>query len=94
METKLETIANDTVPRVVHESDMSRLERANKRLIAVIIFLIIVIGVMAYEWMQWDYEEITVDSRGYGNAAYMGDGASGVINNGQSQSAKEDTQEP
>lgn len=85
---------DDSVPRIVHESDMARLERIIKRQVYVIFFLIILIGAMVYEWTRWDYEDVTVDSSSYGNATYMGDGASGVINNGRGESTEESSQEP
>lgn len=73
----------------VHERDMARWERTVRRLLIVILMLIVVIGVGLYEFMQYDYSEITVDSQDGSNAAYMGDGASGVINNGASGSQEE-----
>lgn len=83
-----------------HEADMKELTKANERLvtiikwlIAVIIVLVIVVGYGVYEFMSYDYADITVDSNDGSNAAYMGDGASGVINNGQSSSQEEDKAE-
>ena len=87
-------VRDDSVPRIVHEDDMARMERIIKRQVYVIFFLILLIGAMLYEWTRWDYEDITVDSSSYGNAAYMGDGASGVINNGRCESTKASPQEP
>ena len=83
-----------------HETDMQELTKANEKLagiikglIVAILMLVIAIGVGVYEFMSYDYADITVDSNDGSNAAYMGDGASGVINNGQSSSQEEDQEE-
>ena len=83
-----------------HEADMKELTKANERLVTIIkglivaiLLLVIAIGVGVYEFMSYDYADITVDSNDGSNAAYMGDGASGVINNGQSSSEEESQEE-
>ena len=79
-----------TISSIDHQYDMARLERIIKRLwIIIIILLILFAGTNAlwiYEWNQYDYEDIVVDSNDGGNANYLQAGANGVINNGQSDS--------
>lgn len=82
------------VPYVVFEYTMARFERTIKRLIIVIAITVIALfasnALWLYEWCQYDYEDVTVDSQDGGNANYIG--ASGVINNGESGCTKADTQ--
>lgn len=73
----------------VYESTIARFERIIHRLILVILILVAIIGFGVHEFMSYDYSDITVDSQDGSNASYMGDGASGVINNGQSSSQEE-----
>lgn len=86
-----------TVPYIVYESTMARFERTIKRLIVTVIIAVIALFatniLWLYEWSQYDYSDITVDSQDGSNASYMGDGASGIINNGQSSSQEEDQKE-
>lgn len=79
-----------TIPYLVYESTMARMDRNIKRLIIALIICIIMIfasnAYWLYAWMQYDYsgEEITVDSSD-GIANYIG-GSGGIINgesNGQ-----------
>lgn len=73
----METEKNDmpNIPFIAYEYTMARFERTIKRLIAVIILL--VIGLVAtnalwiYEWNQYDYSDVTVDSQDGGNANYI-----------------------
>ena len=78
------------ISSVDHQYDMARLERIIKRLwITIIVLLILFAGTNAlwiYEWNQYDYGEIYVDSEDGGNANYLQAGANGVINNGESDS--------
>ena len=86
-----------TISSVDHQYDMARLERIIKRLwIIVIVLLILFAGtnvLWIYEWNQYDYSDIVVDSNDGGNANYLQAGANGVINNGQSDSQNEKAQE-
>ena len=79
-----------TISSVDHQYDMARLERVIRRLwLIVLILLILFAGTNAlwiYEWNQYDYSEITVDSNDGGNANYLQAGSNGVINNGESNS--------
>ena len=87
----LENGALTAVPYIVHESDMARLERQNKRLLissivsnitlfAVIIALIV--GFLSF-FSQYEFEEIELSSEGGGNANYIGE--DGNIYNGSYQ---------
>lgn len=82
-----------TMPVFVHEYDCARLERIIKMLVLVIILLFGYIAYNKYQDSLYDYSDITVDSMDGSNAAYMGDGASGIINNGQSGSQEENKEE-
>ena len=84
----MDRIDERTIPSVDHQYDMARLERIIKRLwITIIILLILFAGTNAlwiYEWNQYEYQGVIVDSEDTGNANYIG--ASGVINNGEGYS--------
>lgn len=86
----MDKIDERTIPSVDHQYDMARLERIIRRLwITIIILLILFAGTNAlwiYEWNQYSYGEIVVDSDDGGNANYLQAGANGVINNGESNS--------
>lgn len=85
-----------TISSVDHQYDMARLERIIKRLWIIILALLILFAgtnaLWIYEWNQYDYEDIVVDSNDGGNANYLQAGANGVINNGQSDSQDEEAQ--
>ena len=93
----METEKNDmpNIPFIAYEYTMARFERTIKRLIAVIVLLVIGLVVTnalwIYEWNQYDYSDVTVDSQDGGNANYIG--ASGIINNGEGRSQEAKTQE-
>ena len=78
----------EPVPYIVYERTMARFERTIKRLMIVIIISIVVLfasnAAWLYTWNQYDYSEVTVDSKNGGNANYIG--ASGIISNGESGS--------
>ena len=86
-----------TISSVDHQYDMARLERIIKRLWIIILALLILFAgtnvLWIYEWNQYDYSDIVVDSNDGGNANYLQAGANGVINNGQSDSQNEKAQE-
>lgn len=82
-----------TMPVFVHEYACARLERIIKMLVLVMLVLCGIIAYQVYEMYSYDYSDITVDSMDGSNAAYMGDGASGIINNGQSSGQKENEKE-
>lgn len=78
---------NRDVPYIVYEGTIARFERTVRRLIIVLAVTILLLfasnALWIYEWNQYDYEDVTVDSQDGGNANYIG--ASGVINNGESK---------
>lgn len=84
----MDKIDERTISSVDHQYDMARLERIVRRLwITLIILLMLFAGTNAlwiYEWNQYDYGDIVVDSDDGGNANYLQAGANGVINNGES----------
>lgn len=87
--------ANDNcVPFIVYEGTIARFERTIKRLLILVgitILLLFASNIFwIYEWNLYDYQEVTVDSQDGSNANFMGAGASGVINNGKSESPDED----
>ena len=86
-----------TISSIDHQYDMARLERIIKRLwLTILALLILFAGTNAlwiYEWNQYDYSDIVVDSQDGGNANYLEAGMNGVINNGPSDSQDEKTQE-
>lgn len=86
-----------TISSVDHQYDMARLERIIKRLwIIIIVLLILFAGTNAlwiYEWNQYDYSDIVVDSEDGGNANYLRAGINGVINNGEGKSQGTDEKE-
>lgn len=81
---------DNRVPFIVYEGTIARFERTVRRLIIVLAVTILLLfasnAIWIYEWNQYDYSDVTVDSQDGGNANYMGAGASGVINNGEGKS--------
>lgn len=78
----------EPIPYFVYERTMARFERTIKRLIIVIVIAVVALFAsnMAwlYEWNQYDYGGVDVNTESGGNANYIG--ASGVISNGESES--------
>lgn len=85
---------DNKVPYIVYEGTIARFERTVRRLIIVLAVTILLLfasnALWIYEWNQYDYSDVTVDSQDGGNANYMGVGASGVINNGEGESKDKD----
>ena len=87
----------ESVPYIVHESDMSRLERQLKRLwIVILVLVFLLVGTnCAWLWYESQFEtvetveEIVVDADENGIANYIGN--DGDIINGEGYS-KEDNQ--
>lgn len=88
--TERNTTDDNRVPFIVYEGTIARFERTIRRLIIVLAVTILLLfasnALWIYEWNQYDYSDVTVDSQDGGNANYMGAGASGVINNGEGES--------
>ena len=86
----MDKVDERSISSIDHQYDMARLERIIRRLwIIIIVLLILFAGTNAlwiYEWNQYDYSGIVVDSDDGGNANYLQAGANGVINNGESDS--------
>lgn len=85
---------DNKVPYIVYEGTIARFERTVRRLIIVLAVTILLLfasnALWIYEWNQYDYSDVTVDSQDGGNANYMGARASGVINNGEGKSKDKD----
>lgn len=85
------------VPYLVYENTIARFERTVKRLIIVVVILAVLLFAsnMAwlYEWNQYDYADVTMDNLDGGNANYVGAGANGVINNGETSSKEQNEKE-
>ena len=68
--------APESVPYIVHEASMARMERQIKRLwIAVIVAVVLLFAssaIFAYAWLQYDYESYEITSDGDSNANYIG----------------------
>lgn len=85
----------EPVPYIVYQGTMARFERTIRRLVISLIVAVVMIAASNIAWMlvfnSYDVasEEVSVDSNDGGNANYIG--ASGVINNGEGGSEKEDT---
>ena len=90
--------APESVPYIVHESSMARMERQIKRLwIALIVSVVLLFAssaIFTYAWLQYDYsgEEIIVeqDAQDGGNANYIGN--DGDIVNGLPESDGTETE--
>ena len=68
--------APESVPYIVHEASMARMERQIKRLwIAVMVAVVLLFAssaIFAYAWLQYDYESYEITSDGDSNANYIG----------------------
>lgn len=84
-----------TVPYIVHESSIARMERANKRLVIALVIAVLTIfasnATWLYVWNQYDYvgdsEDNTIETRD-GTANYIGN--DGDIVNGPDSRSTED----
>lgn len=68
--------APESVPYIVHESSMARMERQIKRLwIALIISIAMLFtsgAILTWAWVQYDYESYEIAADGDSNANYIG----------------------
>ena len=84
-----------SVPFVVHESTVARMERIIKRQwIALIVAICMIVGcnvLWLYAWMQYDYESYEITADGDSNANYIGE--DGNIYNGGFNQGKETEKE-
>lgn len=82
-----------TVPYIVHEGEMARMERQLKRLWIVLIVAIALLAITNIAWLwyinQYDFESYGVElsTEGGGNANFIG--SDGDIYNGTSESPQE-----
>ena len=80
------------IPYIAYESEMARHERTIKRLLVALVISVVLLFASNVAWLwffnQFDYasDMVSLDSSEEGNASYMGAGASGVIDNGRSNS--------
>lgn len=78
------------IPYIAFEAEMARHERTIKRLLIALVIAVALIFIsnMAWLWFfnQFDYSTDTI-SQGTesGDNSYIGAGASGIINNGESE---------
>lgn len=83
--------APESVPYIVHESSMARMERQIKRLwIALIVAVCLLFASNAawlWAWMQYDYESYEITADGDSNANYIGQ--DGNIYNGSISESEE-----
>ena len=86
------------IPIQAWEYTMARFERSIKRLVIALIVTIVLMFATnvfwIYTWNQYEYTDVTVDSRDSGVANYMGANSSGEINNGTSSGENTDAQKP
>ena len=91
---KYEPACSSNVPFIVYEGTVARFERTVKRLIILLGITVLLLfasnAIWIYEWNQYDYQDVIMDNTDGGNANFMGAGASGVINNGETNSSDED----
>lgn len=82
----------DKIPYIAFEAEMARHERTIKRLLVALVVTVALVFVSNIAWLwffnQFDIEgeAVQLESREDGNASYMGAGASGIIDNGRSES--------
>ena len=95
---KKEHNASESVPYIVHEASMARMERQIKRLwIALIISIAMFFtrgAIFTYAWLQYDYsgeETVTVDGKD-GIANYIGN--DGDIVNGKNHGSETEETNP
>lgn len=90
------------VPYIVHESAMARMERVNRRLLAVIIILIILLAATNGAWIWYENqftdevtETVETSSEGGGNAyGTLISGNNSEVNYGQSESDAKNDKNP
>lgn len=89
---EIRELQKNSVPFIVYEGTIARFERTIRRLIILVGITILLLfasnAIWIYEWNQYDYSDVMVDSQDGGNASYIG--ANGYINNGESTSKNKD----
>ena len=91
--------APESVPYIVHESSMARMERQVKRgwiaLIASVCLLFASNVAWLWAWMQYDYESYEITADGDSNANYIGQDGNiynGSTNSGEAENTQEEEQ--
>ena len=88
--------APESVPYIVHESSMARMERQIKRLwislIVAVVLLFASSAIFAYAWLQYDYGSYEITSDGDSNANYIGQDGN-IYNGGIGESEETNPQE-
>ena len=83
-----------TVPYIVYESTTARFERTVKRLIIAVVVAILLLAatnaLWLYEWCQYDYSTVDINTEDGGNSNYLRAGANGIINNVEDSSKDKD----
>lgn len=100
MEKKCNNCGTDkapaSVPYVVHESAVARMERIIKRqwiaLIVAICMIVCCNALWLYAWMQYDYESYEITADGDSNANYIGEDGN-IYNGGFNQGEETETKE-
>ncbi len=94
VKSDIRELQKNSVPFIVYEGTIARFERTIRRLIILagitILLLFASNAIWIYEWNQYDYEDVVVDSQDGGNANYLEAGMNGVINNGKGNGQKTD----
>ena len=88
--------APESVPYIVHESSMARMERQVKRgwiaLIVAVCLLFASNAAWLYAWMQYDYESYEITADGDSNANYIGQDGN-IYNGGIGESEETNPEE-
>jgi hypothetical protein len=73
---------NNIVPFIVHEGDMARMERSNKRLWIVILVLIILLVGSNVAWLSYEsqFEETSTTTNEVTQELDSGDGGDAILN--------------
>ena len=91
-----EAHAPESVPYIVHESSMARMERQVKRgwiaLIVAVCLLFASNAAWLCAWMQYDYESYEITADGDSNANYIGQDGS-IYNGGIGESEETNPEE-
>lgn len=73
---------NKDVPYIVHEGDMARMERTNKRLWIVVIMLIALLIASNTAWLMYESQYTDEKTTEVTQELDAGDGGSAIINDG------------
>lgn len=92
---KHEKTGVETIPYIVHEAEMARYERREKRHIIAIIVAVAALFlsnlIWLWCWMQYDYASYSVSTDGGGDAYYNEQSGDGEIYNGTNPSTEKNS---